>query len=109
MSYLRDTKIVKDLSEKEYFSPLDDSVIFASAYDGWAFRVSDFSLQFSKKLNVTELELISGMWGQFTYDSKHKKIVKTNSGKSGKTLFSQLILENIWAVYDAIYTNKYLI
>ncbi|RDD37770.1 Elongation factor-like GTPase 1 [Trichoplax sp. H2] len=61
-----------------YFSPDQGNVVFASAIDGWGFRVSDFAAIFSKKIGA----------------------------KAKKPLFVQVILDNLWNLYNAIYIKK---
>eukprot|EP00158_Paraphelidium_tribonemae_P006742 Partr_v1_DN27957_c1_g1_i2_m11010 putative Elongation factor len=91
--------------EAPRFDPVAGNVIFASAIDGWAFRLSDFLPLYAPKLKVTEKELLKGLWGQYAYSSKEQAIVVRNDGRLAKNLFSQLILDNIWAVYEATHLN----
>ncbi|CAL1713367.1 unnamed protein product [Somion occarium] len=66
--------------EDIYFAPEKGNVIFASAIDGWGFRI-DFYL-----------------------DPKTKRVIsyKHLKGRVLKPLFVQFVLENIWAVYEAV-------
>ncbi|CAB4436156.1 unnamed protein product [Rhizophagus irregularis] len=64
---------------KIYFTPDSGNVVFASAIDGWAF--SD-----------------NPIWRLLQH--KHLK------GRQLKPLFVQLVLENIWSVYDSIIINN---
>jgi ribosome assembly protein 1 len=47
------------------------------------------------------------LWGDFYLDPKTKRVVshKHLRGRSLKPLFVQFVLENIWAVYDAVLLN----
>ena len=85
-----------------YFSPDRGNVIFASAIDGWAFGLSDFAKLFSKKLGFNERILNKTLWGDYFINIKAKKIMKWAQLKGKKPLFVQMILENIWAVYECV-------
>ncbi|XP_054954237.1 elongation factor-like GTPase 1 isoform X3 [Pan paniscus] len=42
------------------------------------------------------------LWGDYYINMKAKKIMKGDQAKGKKSLFVQLILENIWSLYDAV-------
>ncbi|KAJ3289374.1 Elongation factor-like GTPase 1 [Borealophlyctis nickersoniae] len=88
-----------------YFSPEQGNVIFASAIDGWAFRVDQFAKIYATKLKVKEDVLRKVLWGEFYLDTKTKRVVK-KKGAAGRTLFVQFVLENLWAVYDAVLSSN---
>jgi ribosome assembly protein 1 len=100
-----------DFKEKDdediYFAPERGNVIFASAIDGWGFRVGKFAQLYSTKLGFKEANLRRVLWGDFYLDPKSKKVIsyKHLRGRALKPLFVQFVLENIWAVYDAVVTN----
>ncbi|XP_073977955.1 elongation factor-like GTPase 1 isoform X2 [Rhodnius prolixus] len=89
-----------------YFSPNQGNVIFASAIDGWGFSVHDFARLYSKKLGLNEDNLRRTLWGDFYYNAKTKRIMKGAQEKAKKPLFVQLVLENIWSLYDTICVRK---
>ncbi|KAL1139273.1 hypothetical protein AAG570_006259 [Ranatra chinensis] len=89
-----------------YFSPDQGNVIFGSAIDGWGFCVNDFAKLYSKKLEVSEDALRRTLWGNYYFNSKNKKIMKGAQEKAKKPLFVQLVLENIWSLYDIICIRK---
>ena len=93
--------------EDIYFAPERGNVIFASAIDSWGFRVGKFAQVYSTKLGFKEANLRRVLWGDFYLDPKTKKIIsyKHLRGRNLKPLFVVFILENIWAVYDAIVIN----
>ena len=62
--------------ENHLFSPAKGNVVFASAYDGWAFRLNQFSNMYAKKLELDATLLRRTLWGEFTFSSKLKKITK---------------------------------
>uniref|UniRef100_A0A673GD83 Elongation factor-like 1 n=1 Tax=Sinocyclocheilus rhinocerous TaxID=307959 RepID=A0A673GD83_9TELE len=75
-----------------YFSPDRGNVVFASAIDGWGFR---YILRFFKQRALSHfIKLISPC---FSLSSQSK-------GK--KPLFVQLVLDNIWNMYDAVVTRR---
>ncbi|GJJ15740.1 hypothetical protein Clacol_010018 [Clathrus columnatus] len=103
--------IVEDFQEKDdediYFAPERGNVIFASAIDGWGFRIGKFAQLFAKKLGMKEANLRKALWGDFYLDPKTKRVITHRhlKGRSLKSLFVQFILENIWAAYDGIILN----
>jgi ribosome assembly protein 1 len=93
--------------EDIYFAPERGNVVFASAIDGWGFRVSKFAQLFAVKLGMKEANLRRVLWGDFYLDPKTKRVIsyKHLRGRALKPLFAQVVLENIWAVYDAVVLN----
>ncbi|TIB01756.1 hypothetical protein E3P92_01294 [Wallemia ichthyophaga] len=93
--------------EDLYFSPEKGNVLFASAADGWAFRVSKFAQIYASKLGCNEDVLKKCLWGDFYFDPKTKRIIgkKSAGTRPLKPLFVQFVLDNIWAAYDAIHLN----
>ena len=93
--------------EDIYFAPEKGNVIFASAIDVWGFRIGKFAQLYSQKLGMKEGNLRRVLWGDFFLEPKTKKVIsyKHLRGRAFKPLFVQLVLENIWAVYDAVVIN----
>lgn len=89
-----------------YFTPESGNVVFASAVDGWGFRIQDFAKIFSDKLGISSSILHKTLWGDFYFNNKMKRIMHGAQEKAKKPLFVQLVLENIWAVYDTIIVRK---
>jgi len=85
-----------------YFTPESGNVIFACALDGWGFTLSDFSKFLSSKHGIREEVLLKTLWGDYYINTKTKRIMKNAQAKAKKPLFVSLILENIWAVYEAV-------
>lgn len=96
--------------EDIYFAPEKGNVIFASAIDGWGFRIGKFAQIFAAKLGIKEANFRSVLWGDFYLDPKTKRVIsyKHLRGRSLKPLFVQFVLENIWAVYDAVAINPFV-
>jgi len=89
--------------EELYFAPEKNNVIFGSAIDGWAFTVRQFAALYEKKLGLKRSILERVLWGNFYLDPKTKKVLgsKHLKGRTLKPIFVQLVLEQIWAVYQA--------
>ena len=89
--------------EDLYFAPENNNVIFSSAVDGWAFTVRQFSRLYEKKLGIKRSILEKVLWGDYYLDPKNKRILapKHLKGRPLKPMFVQLVLDNIWAVYEA--------
>jgi ribosome assembly protein 1 len=96
--------------EDIYFAPDRGNVVFASAVDGWGFRVGHFAQLFATKLGIQEANLRRVLWGDFYLDPKTKRVIsyKHLRGRALKPLFTQIVLENIWAVYDTVIMNPYV-
>lgn len=90
--------------EDIYFSPERGNVLFASAIDGWAFRLGKFARLYAEKLGIKEGNLRRALWGDWFLDPKTKRVVsrKGLNGRPLKPLFVQFVLENIWKVYTTV-------
>jgi len=89
--------------EHIYFAPENNNVIFSSAIDGWAFTPRQFAAIYDKKLGMKREILEKTLWGDFYLDPKTKRVLgsKHLKGRNLKPMFVQLVLEPIWAVYEA--------
>ncbi len=89
--------------EDLYFAPENNNVIFSSAIDGWAFTVRQFAALYERKLGIKRAVLEQVLWGDYYLDPKTKRVLAQRhlKGRSLKPMFVQLVLENIWAVYEA--------
>ena len=85
-----------------YFSPESGNVIFASAVDNWGFSMEVFANVLSTKLGISEAALKKTLWGDYYLDSKKKRICKGAQSKAKKPLFVQMVLENIWSLYETV-------
>ncbi|XP_075860813.1 elongation factor-like GTPase 1 isoform X2 [Microcebus murinus] len=85
-----------------YFSPEQGNVVFTSAIDGWGFGIEHFAKIYSQKIGIKKEVLLKTLWGDYYINMKAKKIMKVDQAKGKKPLFVQLILENIWSLYDAV-------
>ncbi|XP_014472813.1 PREDICTED: elongation factor Tu GTP-binding domain-containing protein 1 [Dinoponera quadriceps] len=89
-----------------YFSPEQGNVLFASAYDGWGFGLKEFAKIYADKLGFSEKVLRKTLWGDFYVNNKTKRIMKGAQEKAKKPLFVQLILDNIWVLYETLVIRK---
>ncbi|XP_011500123.1 PREDICTED: elongation factor Tu GTP-binding domain-containing protein 1 [Ceratosolen solmsi marchali] len=89
-----------------YFSPEQGNVLFASAIDGWGFAIKDFAKIFSDKLGFSEKVLSKTLWGDYYLNTKSKRIMKGAQEKAKKPLCVQLILENLWTLYDTVIVRR---
>lgn len=89
--------------EDLYFAPEKNNVIFCSAVDGWAFTVRQFASLYEKKLGIKRSVLEKVLWGDFYFEPRTKRVLgsKHLKGRALKPMFVQLVLDNIWAVYEA--------
>ncbi|XP_062295656.1 elongation factor-like GTPase 1 [Scomber scombrus] len=89
-----------------YFSPDQGNVVFASAIDGWGFSIQQFAHIYSQKMGIKAEVLLKTLWGDFYLNAKAKRIMKGAQAKGKKPLFVQLVLDNIWSLYDAVVTRR---
>lgn len=94
---------------KLYFSPLNNNVIFASALDGWGFSIKTFADIYANKLGIKRQVLEMTLWGDYYLNAKTKRIMKGAYKNVKKPLFVQLVLDNIWLIYNSLYVKRDLI
>ena len=89
--------------ENLYFAPEKNNVIFCSAVDGWAFTIRQFAAIYEKKIGIKRSVLEKVLWGDFYLDPKTKRVLgqKHLKGRALKPMFVQLVLDSIWAAYEA--------
>ena len=94
--------------EDIYFAPERGNVVFSSALDGWAFTLEDFANLFEKRLGVKRESLTKFLWGDYFLDSKTKRILGTKhlKGRNLRPMFVEVVLHNIWAVYESTIIAK---
>lgn len=68
--------------------------------------IEDFAKLYAEKLGVNVKVLQKTLWGDFYLHAKTKRVMKGAQEKAKKPLFVQFVLENIWAVYDAVVVRK---
>ncbi|PYH87987.1 ribosome assembly protein 1 [Aspergillus ellipticus CBS 707.79] len=89
--------------EDLYFAPEKNNVIFCSAVDGWAFTIRQFAAIYERKLGIKRSVLEKVLWGDYYLDPKTKRVLgqKHLKGRNLKPMFVQLVLDSIWAAYEA--------
>ena len=91
--------------ESDAFSVVKGNVAFASAADGWAFRIASFARIYAAKLGCSQKALLAALWGDFYYLPKTKRICSKKHAEASlgagrcKPLFVQLVLEPLWQLY----------
>ncbi|KAL9623455.1 MAG: hypothetical protein Q9160_002348 [Pyrenula sp. 1 TL-2023] len=102
-----DAEVEQQFEERDdedlYFAPEKNNVIFASAIDGWAFTIRQFAGLYEKKLGIKRSVLEKVLWGDYYLDPKTKRVLaqKHLKGRALKPMFVQLVLDSLWAVYEA--------
>ncbi len=88
---------------EDLFSPAKGNVAFASAHDGWAFRLSQFAEMYATKMGCKASALEKALWGEYTLQPKTRRIVRIKASQRGrvKPLFVSLALDPIWKAYTA--------
>lgn len=89
-----------------YFDPAAGNVIFGSAQDGWGFSLRLFAKMFAVRLGLPLDILNNAMWGDFYYNSKHKRCDSGAYAKGKSSIFVQMILENIWSLYNNVVSGE---
>lgn len=69
-------------------------------------RLQDFARMFSSKLGLREEELQRSLWGDNYFNTKTKTVTAGAQEKAKKPLFVQVVLENLWSVYDSVVIRK---
>ncbi|KAG2443951.1 hypothetical protein HXX76_002290 [Chlamydomonas incerta] len=90
-----------EAEEGDAFDAVAGSVAFGSAADGWAFRLSQFAEMYAEKLGCKPEALVRGLWGDWAFSPKDKRVVRANKrgGAKLKPMFVQFALEPIWKAY----------
>lgn len=89
-----------------YFSPELGNVVFSSAIDGWGFSIDQFAELYSQKIGIKASVLLKTLWGDYYLNTKAKRIMKGAQSKGKKPLFVQMVLDNIWSLYDAVMNRE---
>jgi ribosome assembly protein 1 len=97
------------------FSPTHGNVLFASAYDGWAFGIGYFAAYYSKKFDMPQGMWRQGLWGHaYTFSQTPTKQMRlrqqqppsssstTTTKKQHHPLFVTYVLEPLWTVYQTM-------
>lgn len=98
---------IEDVDDaKYYFMPEKNNVVFASSIDDWAFTIGAMAKILSSKHKINLTALQKSLWGDFYVDIKQKRILKNAQSKAKKNLFTSMVLENIWKIYDTVCVRR---
>ncbi|PWA30378.1 hypothetical protein CCH79_00020583, partial [Gambusia affinis] len=61
---------------------------------------------YSQKMGIRIEVLLKTLWGDFYLNTKIQRIMKGAQTKGKKPLFVQLVLDNIWSLYDAVVIRR---
>ncbi|KAL7980102.1 hypothetical protein Chor_001370, partial [Crotalus horridus] len=64
--------------------------------------IEQFAKLYSQKMGIKPSILLKTLWGDYYLNMKAKRIMKVDQLKGKKPLFVQLVLENIWSLYEAV-------
>ena len=97
---------VEDKDDSDvYFDPTRGNVIFASAYDGWAFSVGQFAVLLAKKFNIPtkHKQLSKALWGDYyvTKEKGQRRVKKGAQVKGKPPLFVSAVLQTLWDIYES--------
>ena len=80
-------------------------MVFASAAHGWAFDLRVFAERWAKKLGMKEEMLRRTLWGEFYFQPKGPKVVRSSANGRLKPMFVQFVLTSVWQAYGALLTE----
>ncbi|ANQ10200.1 Elongation factor Tu [Plasmodium coatneyi] len=107
--------------ERYTYSPLKGNVLLCSSTHCWCIDMNIFSTLFCKKMNINvnnSEKIKKYMWNQYYFNTKEKKILKmtndastyqsnsTGGKKKKKNLFSLVVLDFLWKIYDITMINR---
>ena len=76
----------------------------------WPYKsIKHFADMYATKLSFKRETLMSTLWGDYFLNAKTKRIMKNARENGKKPLFVQLVLDNLWQVYEAIYTRRFIL
>jgi len=91
-----------DEEEECWFSPSKGNVAFTSGLLGFGFTLSDFVGRYHTKYGWSTASLTIGLWGNYYFDAKKKRIAKMKSADCAQeTLFAKLVLTPLWDMLTA--------
>jgi len=96
--------------------PAKGNVSFGSGKQGWSFTLEQLAKKFAEKIGnkITKEKIMKCMWGDYFWDDKSNKIVRTRvvidekDGKTQRTLkrfFCKVALEPIYRIFKTIQSD----
>merc|ERR1712176_1405830 len=89
-----------------YVSPENGTVGFGSGLHGWAFTLKQFAEMYASKFKINLDKMMKHLWGDYFFDAKGKKWVKSASATAPKRGFVQWILDPIYKAFKNIMEEK---
>merc|ERR1719234_2870763 len=89
-----------------YVSPENGTVGFGSGLHGWAFTLKQFAEMYASKFKINLDKMMKHLWGDYFFDAKNKKWVKSASATAPKRGFVQWILDPIYKAFKNIMEEK---
>merc|ERR1712147_73741 len=89
-----------------YVSPDTGTVGFGSGLHGWAFTLKQFAEMYASKFKINLDKMMKHLWGDYFFDAKNKKWVKSASATAPKRGFVQWILDPIYKAFKNIMEEK---
>jgi len=89
-----------------YVSPESGTVGFGSGLHGWAFTLKQFAEMYASKFKINLDKMMKHLWGDYFFDAKNKKWVKSASATAPKRGFVQWILDPIYKAFKNIMEEK---
>lgn len=90
-------------------SPEKGTVAIGSGLQAWAFSLSRFANMYAARFGADETKMCERLWGDSFFDAKNKKWIRQETNQDGERLkraFCQFCLDPIYAIFDAIMTEK---
>ncbi|KAK4532299.1 hypothetical protein CCYA_CCYA11G3156 [Cyanidiococcus yangmingshanensis] len=93
--------------EESLFEPARGNVVFASALDGWAFRLRDFVSFVATRFGIRREVLEQTLWGDYHIQAKTKRVTPIRDtafthGRPPRTMFVQFVLEPFAHIYRSM-------
>lgn len=88
------------------FRPEARNVVFASAVDGWGFRLREFAELYAGQLRLGVDSLERNLWSDAYYNRKTNELVNGARLKGKKPAFETFVLGNLAALYESIVTRR---
>merc|ERR1712106_1300061 len=89
-----------------YVSPENGTVGFGSGLHGWAFTLKQFAEMYATKFKINLDKMMKHLWGDYFFDAKNKKWVKSSSDTAPKRGFVQWILDPIYKAFKNIMEER---
>merc|ERR1711935_363214 len=87
-------------------SPENGTVGFGSGLHGWGFTLKQFAEMYATKFKINLDKVMKHLWGDYFFDAKNKKWVKSSSDTAPKRGFVQWILDPIYKAFKNIMEER---